>query len=148
MKINFTKEQYETLLKAVYLGNWMFNSIDDNPEKNAFDEIEEHLCAFAKDFGLEEYVEHDQKDKTFYPSRALEEDKEVSEAIDRYDDYTFWDKLISSLAARDVFNKHGEEKFDKLSEKEFFVEEQSFAEKYEKEFAKNGVKNLTMPRGK
>ena len=50
MKINFTKKQYETLLKAVYLGNWMVSSTSDEPEGNQFDELEEYVFSFAKDF--------------------------------------------------------------------------------------------------
>ena len=35
MEIKFTKEQYENLMKLVYLGNWMINAIrtDDKSKK-------------------------------------------------------------------------------------------------------------------
>lgn len=142
MKINFTKKQYETLLKAVYLGNWMVNSTDDEPEGNQFDKVEEYICSFAKDFGLEQYVTYDEGDKAYYPSRMLEEDEEVDGYIQRYDDYIFWDNLASSLAGRDMVNEYGEEAIKKLSDIERFTQKQPFAEKYDDEFAKNGVKNL------
>ena len=144
MKINFTKKQYETLLKAVYLGNWVVNSTDDEPEGNQFDKLEEYIFSFAKDFGLEHYAVYDKQDKVYYPSQKLEEDEEVNEYIQNYDDDAFWDKLIFNLARRDMENEYGEEEIKKMSVEECLVKEQPFAEKYEKEFAKNGLKNLTI----
>lgn len=148
MKINFTKKQYETLLKAVYLGNWVVNSTDDEPEGNQFDKLEEYIFSFAKGFGLEHYAVYDKQDKVYYPSQKLEEDEEVNEYIQNYDDDTFWDKLIFNLARRDMENEYGEEEIKKMSVEECLVKEQPFAEKYEKEFAKNGLKNLAISSGK
>lgn len=48
-KITFTKEQYETLLKAVYMGNWRVSSTSEEPEKNFFDALGEYVFSFAKD---------------------------------------------------------------------------------------------------
>ena len=144
MKINFTKKQYETLLKAIYLGNWMANSIDEEPEENPFDELEEYAFSFAKDFDLEHYAAYVKENNTYYPSRQMEEDEEVNEYIQNYDDNTFWDKLIFNLSRRDMDNKYGEAAVEKMSEEECLLKEQPFAEKYEKEFAKNGLKNLTI----
>jgi hypothetical protein len=138
------KKQYETLLKAVYLGNWMVNSTDDEPEGNQFNELEEYICSFAKDFGLKEYVVYDERDKVYYPSRMLEEDEEVDEYIECYDDYTFWDNLTSSLAGRDMVNEYGEEAIKKMSDMERFTQKQPFVERYDDEFAKNGLKNLVI----
>jgi hypothetical protein len=142
MKIDFTKKQYESLLKVVYMGNEMVNSILDDSEENEFDEIEQYIFSFAKDFGLEASVEYDEKEETYYPSQQLEEDKAVVEYTHRYDDYTFWDKLIYNLARRDMVKECGEEKVAKMSNEETFVKEQSFAEKYEKEFTDYGLRNL------
>ena len=144
MKINFTKKQYETLLKAVYMGNWLANSTSEETEENPFDALEEYVFSFAKDFDLEHYAVYVKENNTYYPSRQMEEDEEVNEYIDRYDDYIFWDELIFDLARRDMEKKYGEEAIKKMSEEECLLKEQPFAEKYEKEFAKNGLKNLTI----
>lgn len=77
----------------------------------------------------------------------LEQDEELNEYTDRYDDYTFRDKFIFNPAARDVFDKYGEEAFNKMSEEEYFAEEKSSIKKYEKEFAKNGLKNIALSSG-
>jgi hypothetical protein len=144
MKIDFTKKQFESLLKLVYMGSEMVNSILDDSEENEFDEIEQYIFSFAKGFGLEACVEYDEKEKTYYPSQKLEEDKAVVEYTHRYDDYTFWDKLIYNLARRDMIKEFGEEKVQKMSKEETFIKEQSFAEKYEKEFTDHGLQNLVI----
>jgi hypothetical protein len=142
MKIDFTKAQFESLLKLVYMGSEMVNSILDDSEENEFDDIEQYTFSFAKDFGLEACVEYDDKEKIYYPSLKLEDDKSVVEYTHRYDDYTFWDKLIYNLARRDMVKEYGEDKVEKMSKEEIFIKEQSFAEKYEKEFTDHGLKNL------
>jgi hypothetical protein len=47
-----------------------------------------------------------------------------------------------------MLDKHGPKALEKMSDQDFFKEEEAFAEKYRKEFAKNGIKNLTISRGK
>lgn len=144
MKINFSKDQFEMLLKTLYLGIWMANAYDDDPEDTTFFDLQSYLLGFAKDFGLEDYVAYDEKKKICYPSETLTEDETLNLLIERYDDFTFLDKLIYNLAGRDMLDKHGEKAIEKMSDEEFFKEEALFVEKYQKEFAKNGIKNLTV----
>lgn len=148
MKIQFTKEQFETLLKAVYLGARTVNVYEDDIEGNEYLELQKYIFGFAKDFGLEKYADYDEEQKVVWPSADLEEDEALNELIDRYDDFTFLDKLIYNLAGRDMLDKHGPKTLEKMSDQDFFKEEEAFAEKYRKEFAKNGIKNLTISRGK
>ena len=53
MKINFTKKQFENLLKLVYLGEWMANAhkTDDIIEK--YREMLFYVFSFAEEFGFE-----------------------------------------------------------------------------------------------
>jgi len=132
------------LLKTLYLGIWMANAYDDDPEDNEFFDLQAYLLGFAKDFGLEEYAVYDEKKKICYPSEVLTEDEALNQLIERYDDFTFLDKLIYNLAGRDMLEKHGEKAIEKMSDEEFFKEEASFVEKYQNEFGKNGIKNLTV----
>ena len=147
MKINFTKKQYVTLLEAVYLGIWMASSSEDGPEKTAIDELGRYLFGFAKDFGLDELVDYDEENKVHYPSAEFEEGDELNALIDSYDDNVFVNKLILSLAGRDMLEKFGEEAVKKMTDEEFLKNERSFLEKYEEEFEKNGLKNLTLLKG-
>lgn len=144
MKIEFTKEQFETLLKTIYLGNWLANAYDDDEEGNEFSELQSYICGFANDFGLEELVEYDQESESLYPSSAFQEDDQLNELIERYDDNAFLDRLIYNLAGRDMLSKYGEKKIQAMTDEEFFKEEGSFVQTYQQEFAKNGIKNLTV----
>ena len=144
MKIEFSKEQYETLLRLTYLGNWMANAYSEDAENNEFSEVVSYVCGFAKDMGLEDLVEHDGEAGMSFPSTDLEEDEQLNELIERYDDSVFLDKLIFNLAGKDLLEKYGEKKITAMTDEQFFKEEGSFIQKYQKEFAKNGIKNLTV----
>ena len=144
MKIDFTKEQFELLLKAVYLGNWMVKSTEEEPSETDFDAIEGYILSLAKKSGLEHYVEFDKEEGKYYPSKELEENPEVESLIQRYDDYTFWEKLIYNLARRDMDHKYGERAIAQMSPEEHLTKEQPFIEKYEKEFEAHGLRNLVI----
>lgn len=145
MKINFTSEQYEVLLKAVFIGTGVVKSGEEtDPTENDFDALEGYLLSFAKDFGLERYADYDKEEKRYYPSHNLEEDESVVEYIHRYDDFTFWDKLIYNLSERDMIQKHGKEAVAGMSEDECLEKGKTFAQRYEEEFEKNGLTNLVI----
>ena len=147
MKISFSKKQYEALIKAVFLANGIVHSISDESGDSAFDDIEQYILSHAKDFGFEYYADYDEEAMRYIPSLKLQEDATVLDYVSRYDDYTFWDKLIFNLARRDMVSEYGEEAVEMMPEEERFVKEQAFAERYEKEFMKNGLKNLTVRVG-
>ncbi|MHB8109723.1 MAG: hypothetical protein ACYDHW_06795 [Syntrophorhabdaceae bacterium] len=144
MKIDFTNEQYQTLLKMAYLGHWIANVWGEDHESNEYSEMQSYLFGFAKDFGLEEFADYDEQAKTYYPAADFEENEELNEIIDWYDDNAFLDKLIHNLAGRDMLEKHGEKELREMSDDKFFKEEGFFVQKYQSEIAKNGIKNLMM----
>ncbi len=143
MKINFSKKQFENLIKLVYLGNWMINAIRVGDEKiKKYDEIEQYIYSFAKDFGLEKYIEFSKKYNKFFPARELEEGTDVEQYREEYDNETFWEDLIDRLTRRDFIKKYGEETVKKMSLEERIEKEYPFEEKYRNEFEKNGIENL------
>ncbi len=142
MKIDFTEEQYEVLLKAVYLGNWMVKSTEDDPSDTEFDAIEAYVLSRASEFGLDRYADFDEEEKKYFPSRELEESDELDGYIQRYDDSTFWEKLIYNLARRDMDRKYSERVIAAMSPEEHLTKEQPFIEKYEKEFEEYGLRNI------
>ena len=92
MKINLTKKQYETLAKAVYLGNWMANA-NRTGQKGDFhikeyEEITDYMFSLASEFGFPKTFEHD-----------LECDEhgkttEVNRLHEEYDEETFWSGCV------------------------------------------------------
>lgn len=141
MKIEFTKEQYEALLKIVYLGNWMASSTKETPERE-YENIEQYILSFAKDFNLEKFVGFDQKQKSYYPSEEFENSTDVVQLIDAYDEYQVWEALVLSLSHRDIVKKYGEKKVEEMSDEELLEKEYPLIQKYEDEFREHGFDNL------
>lgn len=141
MKIELTQKQYEALLKIVYLGNWMASSTKEKPEKD-YEDIEQHILSFAKDFKMDKHVAFDKKMKSYYPTEEFEDATDVVEQIEAYNEYTVWEALVLLLSRRDLVKKYGAEKMDKMSDEEILEKEYSFIQKYEEEFREHGFDNL------
>lgn len=132
MRIEFTKEQFKSLLDLAYLGNWMVNShrTDDLIEK--YDELQTYLFQHCPRFEMEELLESLEDG---YPSQTYEE--EISEFIDEYDDETLWEGLAMNLATKKV----AEEKVESENALEKIFEYES---EYLEEFEANGLKNISV----
>jgi len=150
MEIKLTKEQYENLLKIVYLGNWMINAIrsgtegDEQIEK--YNDIEQYIFSFAKDVGLGKYIEFDKKYNKFFPTIDFEQDEEIERYLKDYNEETFWQELADRLGTRDFIREYGEEAINKMDQEERFIKLQEFIIKYEEEFEKNGIENLKISK--
>lgn len=142
MKIDFTKSQYEDLLKVVCLGVWMINSHRTEDIVDKYEELEEYLLSFSADFGTERFAEFDEELKRFFPTREFEEDTDIERFREEYDDNTFWDELIYRLARRDLIRTYGEAGVFTMTTDELIEKEQPFIDKYEEEFERNGIDNL------
>lgn len=144
MKINFTKKQYENLLKIVYLGNWMANAIHDRSEEDPIDkdleEIENYIFSFAKDFGLDNYVEYDEGHKKYFPTNDF--DELAHKYIEEYDDDAFWEELSGRLGERDFLEKYPKEEIEKMDKEDHFLKEMDCQIYWEEEFEKNGLKKI------
>ena len=146
MKIRFTKEQYENLIKLVYLGNWMINAIRSGAKGDEiiqkYEDIEQYIYSFAKDFGLEEHIEFDEEFNKFFPTRNFEENSGVDQYRDEYEDEFFWDELIDRFARRDFIKEYGRKVIEKMDFKERIEKEHPFIEKYAEEFQEHGIDRL------
>lgn len=147
MKINFTKEQFERLMKLVYLGNWMANAHRTDDIIKKYEELEHYIFSFAKDFGLEKYVDDEEaKDGKFYPTRYFEEETDVNKLHDEYDNDTFWDEIVDRLARRDFIRKYGIKAIQKMSLEQRIEKEYEFEKEYEKEIDKHGIERLEIKK--
>ena len=75
MTIEFTKDQYKTLLRLMYCGEWMLNSYKINKDKiyKETGEFEQYIFSFAKEFKLDKWIEYDDEDGMYYPSASMED---------------------------------------------------------------------------
>jgi hypothetical protein len=72
----------------------------------------------------------------------------VEQYIDEYNSDVFWDELIHRLARRDLIREYGEENVINMSLEQLIEKEQQFIEKYDEEFAKNGIEYLEIKNHK
>jgi hypothetical protein len=143
IEIKFTKEQYRNLVDLVYLGNWMVNAIRETGKQiQKYEDVEQHIYYFAKEGGLENLIEFDDKLSEFFPSREFEEETDVEKFRVEYNDEIFWDELIDRSARHDFTMEYGEDDIREMTWKERMEKEYPFLEKYEEEFVKYGIKNL------
>ncbi len=145
MKIDITKEQYETLMKTVYLANWMAGSAQDEPDQE-FEGFEQYVLSLAKDFGLDAYSAFDEEGKLYYPTEEFEEKTGIVDTIGNYNMYAVWEEMVLSLSRRDLMAEFGEDAVSAMSEEELMEKEYPYILKYEEEFRENGFQNLFLSK--
>ncbi len=147
MKINLSKKQYRTLVKLIYLGTWLANAHRTDDIIEEFEELEQYIFSFCKDFGMENDFEYDESLKRFYLTDEFIENSGIDKLIDEYNLDTFWEELIHMMADKDLLETYGEKglkemDIEKLTEKKILL-----LDLYEKEFSENGIKNLRVIKG-
>ena len=147
MQVKFTKEQYLTLMKMVYLGNWMANSSRVNDQLEDYEKMEDYIFSFGKEFGFSEFVDDEKADeRKFFPTRMFEENTEVMEIIDDYDNETFWQEFPDRLGERDFVREYGEEKIEQMDDKERFTLRCRFMDKWGEEMEDSGIERLEIKK--
>ena len=142
MDIPLTKEQYSDLIKIVYLGEWIVNSYRVEEDDMKFTEIEKYIYSFAKEAGLDNVLEHNEELNEFLPTAAFEE--ENISLTEEYDYEAFWEILIEELAKKDLIQNFSETELVEMDGVKKIMELEKYRERYENEFEKNGVTNLTL----
>ncbi|TGK13130.1 hypothetical protein EHO60_02720 [Leptospira fletcheri] len=143
MKIEFTPEQYETLLKSVAISSWMINAFNEGGEETpAYSELEQYILSFATDFGKQDFVDYDAADNVYYPTRKFEDQTDIFDIISDYDNELFWDELIHRMARRDFALEYGEDGIAGMAIEERIEKEAPFIAKYEEIFANQGLDNI------
>ncbi|MCE5285553.1 MAG: hypothetical protein LLG02_06875 [Pelosinus sp.] len=146
MKINFTKQEYKNLLDILYIADWITSAFDETGDSKmaAYDQVTQKLLSHAKDFGFEDYVEHDKSNGRYYPSRQFEDETTAQGIIDEYDNDTFWDELAHRLAQRDMEVKYGREQLNKMSMAQVMEEMSIIEDAYNNEFEETGLLKVNL----
>ena len=68
----------------MYCGEWVLNSKKTNLDKQqkATEELEQVIFSFAKDAGLEKWIEYDEQFKRYFLTADMEDDNHIY--IDKY----------------------------------------------------------------
>lgn len=140
MEISLSRQQFETLLKVVYLGDWMVNAIRvPGSYVREFEELEQFLLSLAHGSGFHDIVEFDPTLSQFFMKDEVYE--KLQPLIDEYDDEAFWDGLVDRLADRDFGETYGDAA-KRMDQNERFGKLSAFVDKYEAEIEKHGIDRL------
>lgn len=136
--IKLTKEQFLTLAKMVYAGDWLLTATRVEYEKRH----EEYRKMFyfiieniAKEFGYDDLLATNE-----YGEEKIH--LMIEQDIKFYDTDVFMEELVDYLTDKDFANKYSEKERNNMSSEDYFREKAKLEEKYENEFCKNGIKNL------
>jgi len=147
MKIELTKEQYKNLLEVSHVANSVLGLLGDvlpgkeyKKKANEIDNLEDYFISFARDFGCDNLVE-DFKGKTLMKDEIYEK---LSETIDKYDDYIFWNELEVRMGKRDFerAKTSDDEKYIKESKGWYPRRIDTVYAKYAQEFENYGIDRL------
>ncbi len=144
MDIKLSRAQYETLMRLVYLGNWVVNGFRDKDKDADSDALENFVYAKARDFGLGDRIVYDEAADAHFPTESQE--SEWMADLDDYKNDLFWDELMYRLADRDLVARFGEANVEAMPVEERKRMEDELADQYYKEFEKTGLDRLQLVR--
>jgi len=139
MTATFSDEDYRRVMMLAFLGEWMVNAIQKDPDPK-FEDLALKVYAFAKGTSLEPLITFDEPSGSWNPSDAF--DAEAHALIDQYDDKTFWEELTVRLAERDLIEKHGERAVRGMRPEQRSRAAGAIAKAYTKEFENTGIDRL------
>ena len=139
-----TPEQFKTLMRMVYIANTVVNGHRDEDFVIEYDDLEQYVFSRAKDAGFPAATvrHHAAGEEHHHPSRMFENDLEVNALLDEYDAHIMIELLSEKLAERDVELAHGPGAKAKMPEADYLKLLELTADKYDKEFLDNGLKNF------
>lgn len=133
--LELSPEQYKTLLKLVFTGNWV-----DEQNDSVTTELIQKLCLLAKDVECESMIQNDEETNTLMPSDELF--GELMDTTMAYEEDVFWESLIHRLSERDKIAEIGEEKYEAIDLEGRMAMVEPLYDKYEKEFSEHGINRI------
>jgi hypothetical protein len=140
-KIEFSQEQFKTLVKLVFLGEWVLNANKSNYEDIDIDaeKMLEYISGESEKFSLKNWF----IDTMHGVDLNNEKTEEFVRKAFEYNEETFWLVLIEKLAMRDTLReiKAEENFFDGDAHDDIFYK---YEEKYEKAFKQMNLDRLEL----
>jgi hypothetical protein len=144
MKLDLTKDQYLSLLKALSVASWVSSAVIDSEEdvEVDFEPLEQYVMSKHSEFGVSdgEEVFFDKDTNLYFPTQDFED--EIMPVIDLFEDTSFWEELTHRLARRDLLEKHGEKVIEEMDPLARLGLEEEHLIKYSEEFSQFGVHRL------
>ncbi len=147
MKIEISPDEYRTLLDILHIADVVMSGHRRQPDKRT----ERHRSLVQKLYSLSasQDPEHlflfDPVQNKYAPTAHFEESTVAHPLLDEFGDHLFWEELIGRLAMRDAARAAGGvELLQAMTDGERQRLEGPIRHRYSREFALNGVANLTV----
>jgi hypothetical protein len=145
MQIEFSREEFRTLLDMAYIADWIVNSRSVPGEKQSgFADLRTKIFGFAEAAGFGELIDPDSAAGSFYESKLFEDQLEEKGYVADYENDTFWDELASRLALKYLLDEMGEEALRSLSNREQFIRRSEMQNQIEEVFQREGLRTLSL----
>lgn len=144
MDIPFTKQQFKTLLRAVWIAETVKNRYTATDEEVDTDiqNLEQYIYSLAKQAGCENCVTFDDTTHTYLPTTQLEQGMGAIQDMSEYNENIFWEKLEQGMMARDIHELYTDEQWASLSAEEADTLQEQLLERWQAEFVAHGVNRL------
>ena len=136
--MKLTKEQYVTLVKSVYLANWMVEEDEDLDPNNEYSQLEQFVLDCAKEYEFEGNVECEAESNMKALKEEYEDESDMFDIIENYDDSVFYSRLAGHFASVEM------DKYENLSEEEADKKEEELGDKYFKILLEKGLNALSI----
>ncbi|MFA6404973.1 MAG: type II toxin-antitoxin system PemK/MazF family toxin [Candidatus Paceibacterota bacterium] len=146
MKLEFTKEQYWHLMRAVYIADWMTNAVTtkDSEVDKEIKSLEKYIYSFAKEMGYGKYIDTNDEENSHEANSNLDDEPTIRKLIERYDEFTSWEEVAGWLGERDFHQKYEDDEIAKMSREDRFLKLMECQIVWEEEFENNGISRINI----
>ncbi|MEI7462806.1 MAG: type II toxin-antitoxin system PemK/MazF family toxin [Candidatus Taylorbacteria bacterium] len=144
MKLEFTKEQYWHLMRAVYIADWMANAVTtrDSEVDKEIESLEKYIYSFAKEMGYGKYIDTNDTNNDHEANSDLDDEPMIRKLIERYDESTSWEEIAGWLGERDFHRKYKDDEIARMSNEDRFLKLMECQIIWEEEFENNGISRI------
>lgn len=148
MENKLTKKQYKSLLRALDVAGFIYGIMGDTVDKKykkqskENDDLIDEILKYADQFGQTAFVEK------FEGKNVLSDDysNKILEDIAEFEEYVFWDNLVSKLSLKGMHEKYSPEEIEKMEEMDFLKGIWELEEKYHEILEKDGIDNFELKK--
>ncbi len=146
MKIDISSQEYRDLLDILHIADVVTSGHRKEPDARTerHRALIQKLYGFAEAGGFGQLITHDAINR-FGPTALFEQTTLAHTLVDEFGDHLFWDELIGRLSMRDAAQiTGGVEHLEAMNETDRQHVETPIRQRYSREFALNGLANLTV----
>ena len=104
MQIEFTKQEFRTLLDILEIADWVINAHHSHTPDNCkkYSDFEQKIFSQAEAFGFSDLIEYVEKNQEYFPTMKHDDNSNVMPIIKEFEKDSFWEDIVEELAKRDM----------------------------------------------